>query len=389
MNSWVVGNQPAIGILGGGQLARMLCLAAARLGIATATMDPKSPCPAAPVSQRHLHADWNDPEQLNALAEGCDALTTENEFVDGAILQELNDYQTYVVPNPLCLLTVQDKYVQKETLRSEGVPTLPARKVATLSELREAAEEFGWPLILKSRKNGYDGKGNRTVKSEAELETAWKELRSFEPTLMAEKYCEFLKEIAVIVCRSVMHQTVVYPVVETIQENHVCRFVKAPAALTQECSERAVETAISAIDAVKGTGCFGVEMFLTHEEKIFVNELAPRVHNSGHYTIEGCRTSQFENHLRAVLGWPLGQPEMVRPAAVMVNLLGDRDAPPYPTYIPRILKEQDAGLHWYGKDRCKPGRKMGHFTVLDDSMNMAMYRAEKLLESLKYQPRIK
>ena len=247
---------------------------------------------------------------------------------------------------------------------------MPAmRAVASLAELETATRELGLPLVLKARRNGYDGKGNCTIRSAGDISEAWTQLGGAKGNpLFAEAFCPFPRELAIIITRGRDGSSVAYPVVETIQRNHICHIVRAPAPAPAALTERAPALAQRAVAAVDAVGSFGVEMFLTGDNDIFINELAPRVHNSGHYTIEACECSQFENHVRAVLGWPLGSTRMVTPAAVMVNLLGHSAGPGNPQGLERALAIPGAHVHAYGKAQSVAGRKMGHVTVLGNSV---------------------
>ena len=362
----------------------MLCIAAAHMGIRTVTVERQQDCPASAVSHTHQVGDWNDPEVLARLASECDVVTLENEFVHATSLHTLANRGVTILPPPICLETIQDKLRQKQTLQAAGLPTPRFLATDTIAQLRQAAEAFGFPFVLKSRRNGYDGKGNFTVRSVDDFEPGWNQLNGNRNALFAEAFCSFKAEIAIMVCRSATGQTVSYPVVETIQKDHICHTVKAPAKLSDTIASNALSVASQAVDAVQGIGALGVELFLTQDDEIVINELAPRVHNSGHYTIEGCHTSQFENHIRAVLGLPLGNPGLVKPAAVMVNLLGDAHGSPFPSGIKNAFEIDDAHLHLYGKDQSKPGRKMGHLTVIGDSMDIVLERAQSAADQITF-----
>ena len=379
-------SQPHVGIVGGGQLARMLCLAAAPLGIRTHTVERKAECPAATLSNSHQVGDWNQAETLRTLAKSVDVLTLENEFVDADALATLEAEGVSILPSATCLRRIQDKFVQKETLRSAGLPTPRFEAVATLEELHQAAKTFGCPFVLKRRRNGYDGKGNYTVETPADIETGWRHLDGENHGLFAEAFCDFQAEIAVMICRSTTGAVVRYPVVETIQKNHICHVVKAPAVLEPRLHDEALAIAEAAVNAMEGIGSVGVELFLTRSGEIVVNELAPRVHNSGHYSIEACHTSQFENHLRAILGWPLGSAALRKPAAVMINLLGDQAGAGFPQGVPQALAIEGVHLHLYDKDQSQIGRKMGHLTVLGDSVDDALNRAQSALKPIQFAP---
>jgi 5-(carboxyamino)imidazole ribonucleotide synthase len=236
--------------------------------------------------------------------------------------------------------------------------------VTTPNDVLTAAQEFGWPLVLKTRRNGYDGYGNATVRSAEEVILAWERLTRGGSPLFVEAWVPFTCELAVMVVRGRDGTTVAYPVVETVQQNHICHVVRVPAPVDANLAAQATDLAVAAIQAVDGVGIFGVELFALADGQVLINELAPRPHNSGHYTIEACVTSQFENHLRAVLGWPLGPTALRAPAAVMVNLLGKRNGPINPSAIVAALAVPGAHIHFYGKREERIGRKMGHITAL-------------------------
>jgi 5-(carboxyamino)imidazole ribonucleotide synthase len=375
---------PLIGIIGGGQLARMQAQAASRLGCRISTIEKVLDCPAADVVHTHQVGDWNDPAVLIPWAEGCDLVALENEFVESATLHALEQAGHTVVPTAKTMTIVQDKWNQKEQLRKDGLPVTSFQAVATIKDIHHAGTQVGWPLVLKKRKQGYDGKGNATIQNPEGVQNAWECLGSGTFPLYVEAFCPFNKELAVMVVRSVDGSHAEYPVVETMQKDHICHVVTAPASISPELRDKASGIARGAVEAVKGLGCFGVEMFLTEDDDILINELAPRVHNSGHYTIEACRCSQFENHIRAILGWPLGDTSLVKPSAVMVNLLGKNDGPSLPSGITEALQDPDAHLHIYGKPQSRKGRKMGHLTLTGEAQDKTLARAQQLATSIHF-----
>jgi 5-(carboxyamino)imidazole ribonucleotide synthase len=254
--------------------------------------------------------------------------------------------------------------------------------VETPDDVARAGEEWGWPVVLKARRLGYDGYGNATVRGPGEIMGAWARLGAPERALLVEAYVPFVRELAAMVARSPTGAVGVYPVVETVQTNHICRTVRAPAAVSPETAARAAAIARRAVEGVGAVGVVGVELFETAGGELLYNELAPRPHNSGHYTIEGCATSQFENHLRAILGLPLGSAEMVAPAAVMVNVLGRYDGPAEPRGLAEALAVPGAHVHLYGKRRSRPGRKMGHVTALGHTIADAEAIATRAADAL-------
>ena len=371
-----VSGPPRLGIIGGGQLAKLTALAAAELGCDVTVLERNSHSPAARVAARSLVGDWNDPSDLLTLAQQVDVVSIENEFADLDALAMIERAGHRLVPGVRTLRLVQDKFIQKQTLSAAGLPVARFSLVYESTDLEQLGVEFGWPLVLKSRRGGYDGKGNFTLRSTADIAAAWKALGGDSENLYAEEFCPFEKELAVIVTRGADGHMASYPVVETVQHDHICHLVKAPAAVSPETTKRAMEIARRAIESIDGIGSFGVEMFLTSAGEILVNELAPRVHNSGHFSIEACACSQFENHVRAVLGWPLGSPDMTTPAAVMVNLLGDAKGSGVPLGLERALAVPGAHVHIYGKVMSGKGRKMGHITVIGRTIAEAQTTAE-------------
>ena len=343
-------NYPAlIAILGGGQLARMTAEAAAHFGIETAILEREPDSPAARISARALVGNWDDQCQLLALAEGALAVTLENEFVDAPSLIWLEQQGVPVYPSGRTLGLVQDKLEQKRFMYGAGIPVPEFAEVRTRDDIVEAGERWGWPLLLKARRNGYDGYGNATLRKEEDVGPACLRLGWPERSLLVEAWVPFTRELAVMVARGRDGSSVVYPVVETVQQNHICHIVRAPAAIPEVVAKQATDIARRAVEAIDGVGVFGVEIFETPQGTALYNEIAPRPHNSGHYTIEACASSQFENHLRAVLGLPLGSPSMITPAAVMVNLLGARSGTARVDGLAAALAVEGAVVHIYGK----------------------------------------
>lgn len=372
-----------IGILGGGQLAQMLAQAAISLGMSTVIFEREADSPASRLTQHAIVGQWNEPTALDDFVRHAQVVTLENEFVDAKVLAQLEARGVTVYPSSKTLTRIQDKLTQKECMAAAGIAIPAFRAVATRGAVNAAGRDFGWPVVLKARRDGYDGHGNATLRGPDDIGDAWERLGGDKQrALFVEAFVPFTSELAVMVARSSTDEVQVYPVVQTEQRNHICHRVLAPAPIDAELADVARDLALRAVAAVDGVGIFGVELFLTPDGILF-NEMAPRPHNSGHYTIEGCVTSQFENHLRAVLGLPLGSTAMRAPAAVMVNLLGQqRDAvgregnSPYAA----ALAVPDAHLHLYGKREVRPGRKMGHITALGNSLAEAAERAGRAVE---------
>jgi 5-(carboxyamino)imidazole ribonucleotide synthase len=370
-----------LGILGGGQLARMSSQAASHLGIGTAILDREKHSPAGQLTP-HEFTGWVDNEQLlREFSHHCDAVTLENEFIDYRRLEFIESLGRPVLPSPGVIALIQDKFIQKQTLGRHGIPIAMFLPVTPEASWKELSAQLGTPAVIKSRKMGYDGYGNAVVRSAASFDAAREKLSARHAQLMAEAFIDFTMELAVMVVRT-KKETRAYPVVQTVQKNGICSMVIAPAPVDKKIAKRASQIAIAAVEAVGGIGLFGVELFLTSDGKIVVNEMAPRPHNSGHYTIEGCVTSQFENHVRAVFGFPLGSTEMTAPFAVMVNLLGAKHPRPGTANHIIALKNDHAHFHLYGKAASRPGRKMGHVTLLGASLRGVLAEAESLQKGI-------
>ena len=373
-----------LGLIGGGQLAKMTAQAATQFGISIAIIERKEHSPASGLAHHSLIGDWDKPADLLRLASLCDVLTLENEFVDAEALAAVERLGHPLHPGSGNVKIVQDKLWQKQAIADECLPLPRFADTPTPSDVLNAATQFGWPLVLKKRRNGYDGKGNATLRSATDLEAAWRSLDGERNALFAEAWFPFERELAIMITRGLDGQIATYPVVETIQRDHICHVVKAPAAIPLNLAQRATETAARAVAAVGGVGTFGVEMFLHPDGSIAINELAPRVHNSGHYTIEACECSQFENHVRAVLGWPLGSTAMRAPAAVMINLLGAGSGPGQPAGLSEALAVPAAAVHLYGKTQSSRGRKMGHVTALGPNLDAAYATARRAADALRF-----
>lgn len=366
--------RPRLGIIGGGQLAKMTAAAALRLGCDVAVLERNAQSPAGNMAAHLLVGDWDDPQTLLQLAAAVDVVTLENEFVSAEALAAIEGAGVVLHPSSQTMRLIQDKMLQKQFCDETGIATARWRSVQTPQDVTQAGETFGWPLLLKARRNAYDGKGNVTIADPSQVETAWATIDR-NGGLYVEEFCKFERELAVIVTRGRDGATAVYPVVESIQRSHVCHGVKAPADIPPATAQRATDLSRQLVQAISGVGSFGVEMFLLPDGRVLMNEIAPRVHNSGHYTVEACICSQFENHVRAVMGWPLGAPVMIGPACAMVNLLGRRSGSGVPRGLHRALMVPGASVHLYGKLTCQPGRKMGHVTALGATLEEAMATA--------------
>src|SRR3989338_10791500 len=369
-------NGNRIGIIGDGQLGRMLTIDAKRLGFEVTVQGPTSNSPTRQVGAEQIIADFKDGNATRELAQRSDYLTVETEHVDTLALFELSANGARVNPSPETLRVVQDKFAQKLLLKNAGIPTARFREISNYKDILEAAKDFRYPFLLKSRVGAYDGRGNRVVKTKKDIDDALITFKVHD--LYAEAFVDFQKELAIMMARSTSGDIAAYPVTETIQKNNICHMVLAPARIDYRTNDQAQELAKDTMEVLKGAGVFGIEMFLTKSGRVLINEIAPRVHNSGHLTMDACITPQFEQQIRAIAGMPLGHPEMRdRGAAVMVNILGDRQGKAQLKGLSDVFLEvPNAHVHIYGKEETKPQRKMGHITVIANSLEEAIKNAE-------------
>ena len=370
-----------IGILGGGQLARMSAYQAFKLGFDVAILEKQKNSPAGQLTKKE-YVGWVDNEAiLKEFSKQSDIITLENEFIDSEKLHYIETLGKKVIPSSKTISLIQDKYIQKKTLERNGIPVPKFVKCNYENLYKDVSSVLGKRFVLKSRKMGYDGYGNALVKNIDSFNAGLKKLASRGGEVYAEEFVDFAVELAIMIVRT-KKEIKAYPVVQTIQENHICKTVIAPAQISKKLTKFSEGIAISAVEAVSGYGIFGIEMFLTKDEKILVNEMAPRPHNSGHYTIEACVTSQFENHIRAVLGLPLGSTEMLRPFAVMINLLGKKNGDGIVRNYNKAFADDNAHLHIYGKEKSRVGRKMGHLTILGDNLYQILRRVKEIEKQL-------
>lgn len=373
--------QKVIGIVGGGQLGRMLTLAALPLGFRVIVIDPTPNCPAAQVGATEITAHLYDEGALRQLADKSDYITVEIEHLDTTVLEALAAAGAQINPAPSTIRLIQDKLLQKQFLQKAGLPIAPFIEITDSASAHAALKEYGGSMLIKTRHGAYDGRGNMLVQNEADIITA---LDTFAGRpLYAEALVPFVKELAVMVARSTNGDIATYPIVETLQERNICVEVLVPAPISVAEREAAEHVALLVAGLLDGAGTFGIELFLTADGTIFVNEIAPRVHNSGHYTTEATRTSQFEQHIRAITGLPLGDTSLVVPAAVMVNILGERDGPTQLEGLNEVLAIPQTSVHLYGKAPTKIDRKMGHITATGKDVAQAQDRARRARKALR------
>ena len=355
-----------LGIIGGGQLGMMITEAAQNLNdeISEITvLDPTENCPAAQAGAKQIIGDFKDKDAIVKLAEQSDIITYEIESGNTDVLSKL---KAVIEPSPSTLSIIQDKLSQKKFLSKNGLPVSQFYEIVSIDDLHEKINELGLPVLLKARRDAYDGRGNFKITSPDEVEKAY---RHFDgKSLMVEKFVNFKMEVSVIAVRNTKGEIATYPMVENIHEDNILKITIAPARVSDDVIRNAGEMAKKIMQVLNGAGVFGIEMFIDQNNKILINEIAPRVHNSGHHTLQSCKTSQFEQHLRAILGLDLGSTDLVH-KTVMYNILGPDGFEG--KYKPVQLEKDGVYLKMYGKNISKPYRKLGHFNVVDmnDSKN--------------------
>ena len=362
-----------LGILGGGQLCRMTAMAAERLGIGVRVLARSASGPEAAFSSVTV-GDWNDPAVLQAFAAGCSAVTCESEWAPAeAFVAAAQAVPLW--PAPETLHAIRHKGRQRDALAAAGLPQPSYARAATLAHAHEALERFGGRVVAKQFEGSYDGYGNATCTSPDDLDDAWERLAARDG-LLIEAFVPFEMEVAVTVARTAAGETAVYPVVRSEHRDHRLHAATIPAGIPD--AARAQRVAVATCEAFETVGVATVELFRLADGRVLVNEIAPRPHNTAHGTIEACHTSQFENHVRAVLGLPLGDPDLRVPAAVTVNVLGWSDGPFAPD-LAAALAVRGASVHLYGKHASRPARKMGHITATGETPDAARQIAEQAL----------
>ena len=355
-----------LGIIGGGQLGMMITEAARNLSdeISEITvLDPTENCPAAQAGAKQIVGGFKDENAIVKLAEQSDIITYEIESGNTDVLSKIN---AEIEPSPSTLSIIQDKLSQKKFLSENELPVSQFYEITSLDDLREKIRELGLPVLLKVRRDAYDGRGNFKITSENEIEKAYQHFDG--KSLMIEKFVDFKMEVSVIAARNTKGKIATSPLVENIHEDNILKMTIAPARVSENVINNAGEIAKKTMEVLKGAGVFGIEMFVDQNNEMLINEIAPRVHNSGHHTLQSCKTSQFEQHLRAILGLELGSTDLVH-KTIMYNILGPDGFEG--KYKPVQLEKDGVYLKMYGKDVSKPQRKLGHFNVVDmnDSKN--------------------
>ncbi|MGI0083233.1 MAG: 5-(carboxyamino)imidazole ribonucleotide synthase [Nitrosopumilaceae archaeon] len=375
-----------LGIIGGGQLGMMLTEAAKTMPEHISdviVLDPTRNCPAAKVGAKQIVADFRDKNAIMELSLQSDIITYEIESGNSDVLETLNS-EVIINPSPATLRTIQDKYIQKKFLRENKLPVADFVYVESISDLKEKIVSFGYPVILKVRRDAYDGRGNFRIENADQLDRAYEQF-SGRPTML-EKIVDFKMEVSVIAARNTKGQIITYPLVENVHEQNILKMTIAPARVNKTVSNETESVAKKTMEVLHGAGVFGIEMFVTRDDEVLINEIAPRVHNSGHHTLQSSATSQFEQHLRAILGLELGKTDLLH-YTVMYNILGPKGFQgPYQSIT--IPQRDGVYLKMYQKDETKPQRKMGHFNVVDvnDTKNIEalIRKAEEIKNSIKF-----
>lgn len=362
-----------VGVVGGGQLARMLITEAARMGIAVHVLDPDPRAPAAALADHFIEADHHDPEGLDRLARGVDVVTIELENVGNDDLRRLRDRGVRVLPDPDLLTIIADKLSQKQALAERGIPVPDFVELEPGADPRRALADFGYPLVQKVRVGGYDGRGVAIIDSPEQLD------RLLDAPSLLQRKVDIALELGVMVARRASGEAVAYAPTEMMMDPqlNLLGLLLSPARVSSEVAAAARALAVRAVEALDGVGMFGVEMFLTTSGELMLNEIAPRTHNSGHHTLDACATSQFQQQLRVLLDMPLGS--VAQLPAAMLNLVGSgrgRGAPII-TGLDDALALRGVNVHLYGKAECRPGRKMGHLTVVGTTTEEVLRVAEQ------------
>jgi len=375
-----------LGIIGGGQLGMMITEAANKMPEHISkiiVLDPTENCSAAQVGAEQIIADFKDKDAITDLADKSDIITYEIESGDSDVLKSI-EKNTEINPSPETLRIIQDKFLQKSFLLENSISVPEFIKIERIDDIKEGLKNFGFPALLKARRDAYDGRGNFKINSEDEIQKAFDYFQG--QNLLLEKFIHFKMEVSVIASRNTKGQIKTYPLVENIHEENILRETIAPARVTENVTQKAEQIAEKIMTVLKGAGTFGIEMFVTQDNDIVINEIAPRVHNSGHHTLQSSETSQFEQHLRAILGLDLGSTKLVHPT-IMYNILGAKSFEG--EYKPIILSEPNVYLKMYRKQISKPLRKLGHFNLVaenEETVEQLLKKLESLKEKVVTQP---
>lgn len=368
-----------LGLIGGGQLGMMIAEAAKKMPdeiTEIIVLDPTENCPAAQVGATQIVADFKDRDAIIDLATKCDIITYEIESGDSDVLKSVED-KSEINPSPDTLKIIQDKFLQKSFLLENNIPVPEFIEIKNIKDVKTGLKKFGIPAMLKTRRDAYDGRGNFKIDSEDRIQIAYNYFKGQQ--LLLEKFVPFTMEVSVIASRNTKGQIKTYPLVENIHKENILRETIAPARVSKNISEKAEKIAEKTMSVLKGAGIFGIEMFVTSNDEVMINEIAPRVHNSGHHTLQSSETSQFEQHLRAIMGLELGSTQL-KHNTVMYNILGEGNFTG--EYLPLDVSDSGVFLKMYGKKISKPLRKLGHLNVVgtnDESIDDLLIKLESLI----------
>ena len=378
-----------LGIIGGGQLGMMITEAANKMPEHISkiiVLDPTENCPASQAGAEQIRADFKDRDAIIELSKKSDIITYEIESGDSDVLKSV-EKNAEINPSPETLKIIQDKLLQKSFLKENNIPVSKFIEIKNAEDIKSGLKEFGYPALLKARRDAYDGRGNFKINSEDDVQDAFDYFKG--QSLLLEKFVKFKMEVSVIASRNTKGQIKTYPLVENIHEDNILRLTVAPARVMEEVSRNAERIANDTMTVLKGAGVFGIEMFVTQNNEIIINEIAPRVHNSGHHTLQSSETSQFEQHLRAILGLELGSTRLLHPT-IMYNILGSKSFEG--KYQPINISEPNIYLKMYGKEISKPLRKLGHFNLVakdNETTDQLLARIETLKEKVIIKPSCK
>ncbi len=376
-----ISNPVRLGIVGGGQLGKMMAIEAKRMFLKVIILDPSKDCPASSLADKLIIGDFSDGKKIYDLSREVDIITYEIELANATALNSLDESGFLVHPSPKTLSIIQNKYRQKKFLRENMITVPDFELVTSEGQLKYYCSNSGFPVLLKACEDSYDGRGNYLIKSENEISKAITYFSGRQ--CIIEKFVNFKKEISIMVARNLSGTISYFPIAENIHEDHILKISIIPARISKETERRAIDLAIKTMKSLKGCGIFGIEMFVDEDDDVLINEIAPRPHNSGHYTIEACSISQFEQHIRAILDYPLLQPKLLT-NAVMINILGPNNyTGPYEiTGIDKLFSIPGVKIHIYGKLETKPNRKLGHVTIVSNNADplLTKHNVEDLLK---------
>jgi 5-(carboxyamino)imidazole ribonucleotide synthase len=367
-----------LGMLGGGQLGRMFTTAAQTMGYKVIVLDPDKNSPAGIIADQHICAAYTDETALTELAQHCAAITTEFENIPASTLAFL-EKRTVVHPSSSALASTQNRNTEKNFIHAQGIATVPFVRITSRDDFADISTQIKFPAILKVATFGYDGKGQIVCE---DLQTAYEAFDALgQKECVLEQRIDLEREISVVLARGEDGQITAFPVAENVHINGILHSTSVPSAAAETQQKAAIEMASKIADGLDYVGTMAVEFFVSKQGEIIANEIAPRPHNSGHYTLDACRTSQFEQQVRMLCGLPAGSPKLISPV-VMINLLGDVWGNSQPDWD-KLLNQPDIKLHLYGKREARAGRKMGHFNVLADTTDLAMQSANTVFEDIK------